>query len=562
MRIFKKDIVRTCIITILLTVMGILFIYYRADLRYPLVYAGVDDFGVYYIVKTIKVYGWNLVNPQMGGLSGTTMYDYLYSDRLSFGLVWLISRFVSNCYLITNLFYFFNHLLCAIISLYVCKKRNLSNGISIVISVLYAFSTYMQFRYMHMWLTPYYLMPLVILSSIEILEGKTVKPDCKWWKNVTIWKIVFISFMSGQTGLYYAFFACVIYAITSVIVFLNSNKKRIYNFYPLCFCVPIMAAVLLNMIPNLVYWSQNGYNPNNEMALRSSAESEVYALKMIQLILPRVWHRIERLAIINQRYSSTYPLVTENNTASLGIIAVIGFVASLLLIFAKDKREEKDLALINVGLFLVGTIGGVGGIFSFFVPLPMRCYNRISIIIMFVSLLVAGKYIDKLGKKMPSVLFGGVLAVILCVGFLDQTATYIPWDYSQLDAKSEYIKQIEDAVGENALIFEAPYVNWPSGGNYRMFMGYLCSDTLRWSYGSMQGREESQWQQAVVNMPTEQMVQELVKAGYRGIYLDAVPYVQQYGDEALQTRIVELTQYLDLEPLVDSADELYFWNID
>lgn len=77
----------------------------------------------------------------------------------------------------------------------------------------------------------------------------------------------------------------------------------------------------------------------------------------------------------------------------------------------------------------------------------------------------------------------------------------------------------------------------------------------------MQGREESQWQQTVVNMPTEQMVQELVKAGYRGIYLDVVPYVQQYGDEALQTRIVELTQYLDLEPLVDSTGELYFWNI-
>lgn len=555
----KKDFVKPCVISLLLTAIGIFLIYHNADLNYPLLYTGGDEFGVFYFAKTIKANGWNLVNPQIGGNTGTTMYDYLYSDRLSFGLVWLISRFISNSYLTINLFYLLNFLLTALIASYVCKKLRLSNGVSVVISVLYAFSPYIQLRYSHMWLTSYYLMPLIILSSIKMMEGKIAVSDIKWWKNPHIWEITFISFLSAQTGLYYAFFSCVIYAITAVIIFLNSKKRSIKNIYPLCFCIPIMIAVLLNAMPNLVYWVQNGFNPNNEMTLRSSSESEVYGLKMIQLLLPRGGHRIEKLAEMTHHYNATYPLVNENGVSSLGIIAAIGFIISLLLIFVKDKREEKNLAYLNVGLFLVGTIGGI---FSFFVTLPMRSYNRVSIIIMFVSLLVTGKYIHRWKRRLSPALFTGILVVLLCVGFLDQTVEYIPWDYSQLDSKKEYIEEIETSVEENSLIFQAPYVAWPSGGNYRMFIGYLCSDTLRWSYGSMQGRDEAKWQQEVVNMPTDQMLQELTAAGYKGIYIDSVPYVQQYGDEELQIRIGELSQYLETEPLIDSAGELYFWIID
>lgn len=557
----KENLSKTCIMAALLTILGIFLIYHTADFKYPLVYANGDELGVFYFAKTIRAYGWNLLNPQMGGIPGTAMYDYLYSDRLSFGLVWLISRFISNSYLIINLFYFLNYLLTAIVASYVCKKMKLSDGVSVIIAVLYAFSPYIQFRYPHMWLTPYYILPLVILSSIEMIQGKLAKTDGKWMKNPQVWKIAVISFLSAQTGLYYAFFACILYAITSIIVFLNSNKKRIRNLYPLCFCIPIICAVFLNAVPNLVYWAQNGYNHNNEMALRPSGDSEIFALKMIQLILPRGGHRIQKLAEMTWRYSASYPLVNENGVSSLGIIAAIGFITSLLLIFVKDKREETDLALINVGLFLVGTIGGIGGIFSFFVSLPMRCYTRVSIIIMFVSLLVVGKLIDKLNKKIAPPLFTAVLAVILCVGFLDQTAVYTPWDYSQLNAKEEYIKRIETSVEKDSWIFQIPYVAWPSGGNFRMFIGYLCSDTLCWSYGSMQGREEAQWQQTVVNMPTEQMIQELKSVGYSGVYLDVVPYVQQYGEEGLQARITELTQYLGEEPLTDSVGELYFWKI-
>lgn len=563
----RKTILRQIgyVFVILAVLLGLAIIYHNADIEYPLLFVNGDNMGVFYYVKMIKNFGWNLVNPMMGGLNGTTMYDYLYSDKWSFGLVWLLSLFSDNFYLITNVFYFCSYILAAVCAFYVCRKLGLQDCLAGVVAVLYAFSPYMLQRYGHMWLTPYYFMPLAVLAAVWMIEGELLVEGKVWWKNRRIWGVVVISFLCSQTGLYYAFFTCVLYAITAFVVAVNAEGRGIMKrIYPIFFCIPVITGVAMNIIPNLLYWQRFGYNASNEMALRGPEGSELSGLKFIQMILPRAFHRIGVLADLTQYYNSRYPLVNENGTASLGIVAAVGFIISVAWLFCRTCKAQRDrtLSYLNIGLFMVGTIGGVGSLFSLLVKLPMRCYNRICVLIMFVSLLVTASCLQRMATALNKWIYYGLLLAVLCIGFFDQTTTYQPaYDYAQIDNLETYVGKIEDSLNEGDAVFQLPYVPCPTGGNYRMFYGYLHSDTLRWSYGSMQGREEANWQQSVAEYPTEQMLQEIRESGYAGVYLDIVPYVQIYGEEVMQARIVEITEHLG-QPLVNDYGELYFWKLD
>ena len=543
-------------------VLLILAILYRgSNLFLPLNYEGGDELGVFYIIKTIRDHGWYLFNPQVGGITGGEMHDYMYCDSLSFLVVKIISLFIHNVYAIGNIFYFLSFVLVALVSVYVCKKLGYRDSVAILIGILYSFSPYMQMRYNHMWLTPYYLLPLAVLVSIWIIRGEIIGD-----KKKLILSNLF-SFLLAFTGFYYAFFACVIYAIAIVIRIVNVKFKEIKKeIYVLSLYGAIVLGVIINVIPNIVYWLQRGMNPNSELNIRGPEGAEVYGLKLIQMILPRSGHRVWLFNLLHMKYDAVFPLVNENTTATLGVIATLGLVLSLIWLF-QNKRKDKTYSYLNLSLFLVGTIGGIGAIFSLLIPTPMRCYNRISLLIMFVSLLCIAELLNniKICKPKMKWLWGIGIVMIAFVGVYDQTIVYQanPHQQQKLAMTQEFVKEIEKKVDKEALIFQLPYVDWPSGGNYRMFAGYLESDTLRWSFGSMQGREEAIWQMqtATPEFGVEKMITELSENGYNGIYLDKVVYVNKYGEEATNQLCEELTENLAFEPIISGDEELYFWKI-
>lgn len=547
------------------TIIILALIYRGLDISMPILYQGGDEYGVFYIIKTIRDHGWYFYNPQVGGITGGEMYDYVYSDSLSFLLIKLISLFVNNIYAIGNIFYFMSYLLSALSSVYVCRKLNYSNSTSVLVGFLFAFSPYMQLRYAHMWLTPYYLLPLVCMVAVWIVKGEFIHTDGGLIKNKKWFQALIISFFSAFTGFYYAFFACVIYAIAGVIQFFNKKKDKIKSvFCPLLFIICTAMGVLFNALPNLIYWHKNGTNPYGELATRSVSDAEVYGLKLIQLILPRRGHRIAFLSNITDLYNQTYPLVNENSTASLGLIALIGLLMSLVWLFQNDNKN-KYYSYFNISIFLVGTIGGIGSLFSLLVSTPMRSYNRISLLILFFSLLCIAEVLEQIKIKCSKICFGVIVFVLLCIGIYDQTANYYPSAEQQiaLESTHNFVAEIEENMNAGDMIFQLPYVNWPSGGNYRMFSGYFESEKLRWSYGSMQGRSESVWQQSVAALYNDigSMLHELKVADYDGIYIDSVVYANVYGTDELIRVLTELTQILNEDPIVSSNGELFFWDI-
>lgn len=546
------------LIVIIIQILILFFNYKDVNISYPMAYEGGDEMGVYYYAKMFDEFGISLQNPMTGGVEGANMYDYPYTDSLSFSIVKIIGLFSDNPFWIINIFYFLCSILIAMTSYYVLNKRNINISISITLALLFANSIFYQTRYGHMWLVPYFMLPLACDIALDILDDNILKKDVKLFKNPIFIKSIIISFLCAFTGLYYAFFACVLFAAALVIRFIQTKKIR-GNLYSICFIFATAFGCLIQIIPNIIYHHKYGANSNGDLAIRNIGDAEEYGLKFVQLLLPRPFHRIGFLSELSEKYRGAYPLVNENITASLGLVASIGFIIALVWLFS--KKEKKSESYLIVATFMVATIGGIGSLFSLLIHTPMRCYNRMSLVIMFLSLLCFGKCLQEVLKKIYKQAIPFICLVILVIGIYDQTIPVKAIDTTIIDCQKTFIETIENELDDNSLVFELPYVNWPSGGHYGMFSGYLFSENLRWSYGAMQGRKEALWQQKVAYEGTGEMINDIVEMGYKGIYVDVNVYEAVNGAGSFQDLYVEIMQVIDVQPLVSSNGMLYFWNL-
>lgn len=554
------------VFTVISVVAILLFLYRSADITLPLIYAGGDEMGVFYLAKNIDQNGLSLVNPYIGGQSGGDLFDYPYSDSMSFLCVKVIGLLTDNPYLIINLFYFINYVATAVISVAVSRKLKVSRISSYIVGILYAFSPFMQMRYVHIWLTPYYVLPIACLLSINIIKGRVPDTTCSEARKQVFWRGMILSLLCAFTGMYYAYFACALFAASMVIRFISMNGKRGKSeLYPLAYISSTVIGIIINIVPNLMYWGLAGQNQFGELALRNRGDVETFGLKLVQLILPRIGHRISLFSRIAVGYFRNYPLVNENSTASIGIVASFGLLVSLLLLFSQNNKF-KEISWLNFSTFIIATIGGIGSIISVAIVLPMRCYNRMSLIIMFLSLLMIGMMLDQLKQRTKS---HAVLLVCLCVlitGIFDQTVNYAPYDATSFNNTQHFFRKIEDEMKEADMVFTLPYLDWPSSsveGSYGMFSGYLETSNMHWSYGAMEGREEAEWQKAVAKCEPAEMIGKLKDAGYAGIYLDKRLYEHssKKNKDKADAYINMITAETGTEPLVSEDQEKYFWKI-
>ena len=77
----------------------------------------------------------------------------------------------------------------------------------------------------------------------------------------------------------------------------------------------------------------------------------------------------------------------------------------------------------------------------------------------------------------------------------------------------------------------------------------------------MQGREEARWQQETASLGTNEMVAELLKNGYDGIYVDMAAYEGVNGEGSFASLQNGLNELLQTGPVVSADGNLYFWKL-
>lgn len=556
---------------------------WKANFNIPFSYRG-DSLIYGMVIKGTIDHGWYLNNDSVGAPGGLRMHDYPLADAFNFLLIRIVGLFRSDYAWVLNVFFLLTFPLTALTALFAFRQFNVSNLGAVVWSLLYTFMPYHFFRgESHLFIATFYPVPLVVmvvlwlsLGELSPAQHEGQRPRFLNLRSRKFVIAVLACLLVSSVGLgYYAFFSCFFMLLGAGIAALSRRTLR--PFVPALVLIAIISVGLLaNLAPSLLYLRRHG---DVKVAQRSPEESEVYGLKIAPMLLPVRDHRIGSFAALTEHYRVA-TLSNESGAATLGLIGSTGFVFLLFWLFfwksdrrsflsARTNRMLHRLSIMNAAAVLLGTVGGFSALFAFVVSPQIRTYNRISIFIAFFALLAVALVVEETLRRIrrwPRAVSYVALCLILVIALLDQTSTYFVPQYAKNTAEfrndQQFVSALEQRMGPGAMIFQLPYVPFPEHGavnrmiDYDLFKGYLHSKNLRWSYGAMKYREGDRWLRDVSEKPIPEMLEALVLADFKGIYIDRFGYIDDGA--TLETKIHEI---LAADPVVSRNQRLVFFDL-
>jgi phosphoglycerol transferase len=536
----------------------------------PITYSG-DGIGASMGIKGIIDNGQPYTNSYLGAPGAAEFLDWPSADGLLTLEIWLISRFTSNYVAVLNLFALLTYPLIAFASAWAMRRLGLSRPSAFVFSLLYGSIVFHQSRLqLHLFLSAYFIVPLAValIATVVLAErdcdGVTAGDGSGAPRllGVPAWGWV-MSAAAGACGIYYAFFTAVLTVSAAILASLAARDYR--RLIPAAVVVVvIVGAIAVQFAPSYVYWRSAG--PNNIASVRQAGESDLFALRVTQLVFPRSNHRLPRFAEAKASYyqglTAINPgLSTIAYDSSLGIVGTAGFL--LLIVWAlvsplrappkQPSGTPAKLTLLNLTALLLATVGGFGSVLAFLGFPQIRAYDRMTPFIAFVSLAAMAWAADTLLPQITQRLSAGrlwlrygvpamILVAILAFGLWDQTSPADTPPYgtiaAQFDSDRVFVDSIESSLPSGASIFQLPYVPFPESagvngtGGYDQLRLYLHSRRLHWSAGAFMGRPSAAWQVQVASLPPAEMVAAVRAREFSGIAIDRYGYAD--GGSALE----------------------------
>lgn len=538
-------------------------------LRYPLVYEG-DGLWNLFVVKTVLETGWYGSNSHLGAPYVATFLDFAKPESLYLLMFSVVGLVTVNAVLVHNLFYFLGFFLVAGSALLVLQGGfRLRWEFAIAGALLYAFLPFHLMRQPHLFLSNYFVVPITVWMALLISADRP-----PFFANgrlgIARWQVWLASAVIASTSIYYTFFAL---ALITAVGCLESVRTRRWRSFINAMLVASLVAVFLaaNLTPSLLYRAENG--TNKEVATRTLGESETYALRPAQLLLPTTDHRLPAFAELARKYESAAPFVNENRSSYLGFLGGVGFLFLLMMLFAGHRmiRENPPLgvaARINVLALSLSVAGGGGVILGLLSSAQFRALNRISVVIAFVSIAGLMILLQRLAQRLPPRSSVGVsalaLTILVAVGFLDQIPLNTQPDVRKLaaeyDSDSAFVRDVEALLPDHALVLQLPYTPFPEFAprfnetSYSHLRGYLHGNKLRWSYGGMKGRRSDAWHASLDQLPLADQVKIAQNSGFRGIWLDRRAFSD--GAKAIETGLHSLG-IVDVHESIDKTLAFY-----
>lgn len=578
---------------------------WQANFRIPFVYNATNEPPLAYapdapyylmITKGLVEHGAYLRIPNLGWPFSLQLYDNPETgDNLQLGLLRGLGFVLRDAVLTVNVYYLFTFVAVSLAAWFVLRRLGVSRLVAAVVAILYSFVPYHFARgEAHLLLSGYFMVPIATLLILQVLSGdppftaRRDTPEAKWrfdlWSRRALpWFLACAAL--GSTGPYYAFFALVLLAaaVAADLVARRSWRRAASGAVA---GGAVLLVLLLNLSPSLLYWQSHGRN--SAAIPRSIWETEVQGLRVAELVLPRIDHRIDAFADAQRKSDRFSPVRESERGQQLGLVGAAGFVGLLVFTLSRllrrgraDDRAPHDsplgtrtqiverVGLLTVIALVVATVSGVSLLISSIGLKYIRSYNRISIFIAFFALVAVAFGLDWLFARLAR---GGriVLAVVVClavlaVGVFDQTSGADVPDYEALeqawDSDEIFMRRVENELGPGSAVFQFPYVFFPEAGMivgtgpYDQVRGWLHADSLRWSWGSVRGRE-GDWQAALSRLEPTEALDALTAVGFSGLMIDRAGYedggaLMEYG----------YSTTLSQEPQVSRDGRLLFYDL-
>jgi MFS family permease len=520
---------------------------WRAHAGVPLQYGG-DSLSHAMHLEQIASNGWIWNDDRLAAPFVQHMQDWPIGDILSLVTAWVLALFTSNWAAIQNGMFLVSFPLTALSAWWAMRKLGVNSWTASVLGILFSLLPYHFVRgESHLFLSNYYVVPLGVYLAVRLLDPDSLfaagtRFRSRWlhylsWRSV---QTVLIAVVVGLGGIYYAAFTLIFVGIA----FVARVLRRRSVLPPVVIGAVLVAVVAVITLPTMLYQAENG--ANTKAAVRNAYESDVYGLKLAQMLAPAPGHRIDAFDDYQRKYLDEFPLPGERGSAALGVVASFGLLTMLGLALASLLRPPagtfgetrmRQFSLFALCGFLVAAVGGLSTPIGLLIIDDIRSWNRMSVFIGLCALAVVGLLIDALVRRFRSrrtPLFAALLASVLLVGYFDQVTPMWTPAYAAVDAKfledQKYFGALEDTVGEGASVFILPQVEFPEAAPVNgvtsndEVIPYLHTDTIKWSFGGIKGRLESAWQSRIRQDSAADLATDLAVAGFRGVLIDRRGY--------------------------------------
>ncbi|WP_063625095.1 DUF7024 domain-containing protein [Paraburkholderia mimosarum] len=543
------------------------------DLDVPLIYSG-DVLLILSWIKRAMENPWIFHSTLMGAPFGGSLYDYPIPDSGSILALKIFGIFSGSATRAYNIYFLAGFPINAIAAYFVLRRFSISQAFSFAGGFVFTILPFHFLRYPHLFYTWYFAAPIFTWFSYRIYVGDLTFADKRRHPAKRVFDVVTLAVLSCF-GVYYSFFGVIALLTAGMVRY--ARTRTIASTYACLIATAIVSGgIAVNLVPNAIYRVEHG--ANQEAADRSPVETEIFGLKIAQLLLPRPEHRLRPFAKLNSKYSSTFPLVNENGTSSLGLIGSAGFIALFIFLIAPRQSNEggrdrlNALAVLTFSLTLFCTVGGFSSLFSLLISPMMRAGNRVSVFLAFTSIaatlllieqrLFCGRFRNNLTRSAT------VTSVVICAfAVWDQTTSastdYLNATQAEFHSDAQFVEKIERIVPPGSTIYQLPYAGFPETPPinalqpYDLARGYLHSSSLAWSYGAMKGRPGDFFFRALAREPLERQIEVARRAGFSGLYLDRRGYADNGTAE-----VSELTHFLGTPPAAISENgRLVFFDL-
>ena len=524
---------------------------WRAAWREPWLLGGDSNFYLM-ITRSLQQHGSYLRNANLGWPFGQTTYDLPQGvDNAHLVVLRALTWITGGPGAAINVFYVLTFFAVAFTSHIVLRTLGCSRIASALGAFLYAFAPYHFLRGEgHILLSGYELVPVGVLLALWVFDDRLpLLREGSWridWRAPRTWLVVAFTIGLASTGAYYFVFAMLLVATAGIIHAVAARTAR-----------PLLAAgvVLCRRLRHLCSQPRShasvhaASRAEPAVAHRSPFETQVYGLRISQLFIPREGHRVGALFRLSERAQGQGGAFAAESGQQLGLIGAVALAVMLLALAVHAvgrRRDDADsprrllvrrLGVLAVMCMIVGAMGGLSFLLSSAGLRDIRAWNRISIVIAWLAVIVVAVGVDAVGSRLAGHRNGRsarllIAVALLAVGFFDQAGRDAP-DYRVVHAQyvsdTTFFRAVKDVVGPGAAIYNIPFEPFPEEpprvamGAYDQSIGYLYEPSLRWSYGFMRGRHPD-YPRVLESQPADQWMTSIAAIGFSGIVVDRYGY--------------------------------------
>ena len=437
----------------------------------------------------------------------------------------------------------FIQLLAGLSFYFAARALRAEKVISCVCGALFALSPFAFYRGIpHLTVATCWHIPLLLISLLWCLDQKTV--------NITFRQGIVIGVGSGlMAGLYNPYY-WVIFIFLLLIILCGAlfGKDRRQLLWVTIILVSALVGFLALHMGTFMFWFAHG---KGNAVNRDLFGLVVWGLRLPDLVAP-VNNRLTYYSEIFNNYRSLYPgvLKGEAQGAYVGFIATVGLCMLVITgtgrVAAQQFERINSLYWVALGIFSFAVVGGINYMLGAFGFVYLRASNRYSIMFMALGLLVVTQIISRVKNRSFRAL---IAASILLIGYYDQLPVQESkgskeFDLTRATADKLTAKLLDDNLLPNAMVFQLPIKDFPETGpinnmgDYDHFRPWIWTKNIRFSFGTMKGRGDADWQHELKNESLDHIVMDLNRYGFSALLINRTAYND--GADALRKQILNL----------------------